>query len=135
MRPEADALAIAQKNPPMLAPGHHPQDCLTTHNGHLFIEECDTVGLVERFGSPIFVFSDTLLALVLLAGAILLVLEERLGESLALVAGGMLVFLGTLDAAYFWRTGMFAPEHEGYMNLAIVVAALAGGIFLIFCYA
>jgi hypothetical protein len=82
-----------------------------------------------------FVFSDTLLALVLLAGAVLLVLEEPLGESLALVAGGMLVFLGTLDAAYFWRTGMFAPEHEGYMNLAIVAAALAGGIFLIARYA
>jgi hypothetical protein len=47
----------------------------------------------------------------------------------------MLVFLGTLDAAYFWRTGMFAPEHEGYANLAIVVAALAGGIFLIVRFA
>jgi len=82
-----------------------------------------------------FVFSDTLLALLLLAGAVLLVLEEPLGESLALVAGGMLVFLGTLDAAYFWRTGMFAPEHEGYMNLAIVVAAFAGGVFLIARYA
>jgi len=82
-----------------------------------------------------FVFSDTLLALVLLAGAILLVLEEPLGESLALVAGGMLAFLSVLDAAYFWRTGMFAPEHEGYLNLAIVVAAFAGGVFLIVRYA
>jgi hypothetical protein len=78
-----------------------------------------------------FVFSDTLLTLLLLVTAILLVLEEPLGESLALVAGGMLVFLGILDTAYFWRTGMFAPEHEGYANLAIVVAALAGGVFLI----
>jgi hypothetical protein len=82
-----------------------------------------------------FVFSDTLLTLLLLATAILLVLEEPLGESLALVAGGMLVFLGTLDAAYFWRTGMFAPEHEGYANLAIVLAALAGGVFLIVRFA
>ncbi len=81
-----------------------------------------------------FVFSDTLLALLLVAAAVLLVLEEPLGESLALVAGGMLLFLGTLDAAYFWRTGMFAPDHEGYANLAIVVAALAGGIFLIVRY-
>ncbi len=47
----------------------------------------------------------------------------------------MLVFLSVLDAAYFWRTGMFAPEHEGYMNLAIVVAAFAGGVFLIVRYA
>lgn len=82
-----------------------------------------------------FVFSDVLLALVLVAGAILLILEEPLGPSLALVAGGMLVFLGTLDTAYFWKTGMFSPEREGYMNLAIVLACLAGGIFLIVRYA
>jgi len=81
-----------------------------------------------------FVFSDTVLALLLVAAAVLLVLEEPLGESLALVAGGMLVFLGVLDTAYFWRTGLFAPEHEGYANLAIVIAALAGGIFLIVRY-
>ncbi|MFH1330922.1 MAG: hypothetical protein ABIJ48_09775 [Actinomycetota bacterium] len=78
-----------------------------------------------------FVFGDTVLALVLVAAAVLLVLQEPLGESLALVAGGMLVFLGILDAAYFWRTGMFAREHDGPANLAIVLAALAGGIFLI----
>lgn len=82
-----------------------------------------------------FVFSDTVLALLLLTAAILLVFEEPLGESLALVAGGMLVFLGILDAAYFWRTGMFAPAHEGYANLAIVLAALAGGVFLIVRFA
>jgi hypothetical protein len=81
-----------------------------------------------------FVFSDTLLALLLVAAAVLLVLEEPIGESLTLVAGGMLVFLGVLDAAYFWRTGMFAPKHEGYANLAVVVAVLAGGIFLIVRY-
>ena len=76
-----------------------------------------------------FVFSDMMLALLLLATAVLLVLEEPMGEHLALVAGGMLVFLGVLDTAYFSNTGMFAPEHEGYMNLAGVVAAsLAGGI-------
>lgn len=81
-----------------------------------------------------FVFSDTMLALLLVAAAILLILEEPIGESLALVAGGMLVFLGVLDTAYFWRTGLFAPEHEGYMNLAVVAACLAGGIFLIVRY-
>jgi hypothetical protein len=82
-----------------------------------------------------FVFSDTVLAVLLVVAAVLLVLEEPLGDSLALVAGGMLVFLGILDAAYFWRTGMFRPEHEGYANLAIVLAALAGGIFLIVRFA
>ena len=47
-----------------------------------------------------FAFPDTILALVLVAAAVLLVLEEPLGESLALVAGGMLTFLG-IDLAYF----------------------------------
>ena len=81
-----------------------------------------------------FVFSDMMLALLLLATAVLLVLEEPIGEHVALVAGGMLVFLGVLDTAYFWKTGMFTPEHEGYMNLAVVAASLAGGIFLIVRY-
>ncbi|HSW36732.1 MAG TPA: hypothetical protein VLH18_09055, partial [Candidatus Limnocylindrales bacterium] len=32
--------------------------CLSTKNGHLFIEDCDTVELVNKFGSPLFVFSE-----------------------------------------------------------------------------
>ena len=42
----------------MQAPGHHPPDCLSVREGRLFIEEADAAGLVERFGSPIFVFSE-----------------------------------------------------------------------------
>jgi diaminopimelate decarboxylase len=33
-------------------------DCLSTRNGHLFIEECDTVDLIHQFGSPVFVLSE-----------------------------------------------------------------------------
>ncbi|MCX7855915.1 MAG: hypothetical protein N2556_08095, partial [Anaerolineae bacterium] len=33
-------------------------DCLSIRDGHLFIEECDSVDLVKRFGSPLFVFSE-----------------------------------------------------------------------------
>jgi len=33
-------------------------DCLSTRDRHLYIEECDTVDLVEQFGSPIFVQSE-----------------------------------------------------------------------------
>lgn len=33
-------------------------DCLTTREGHLYIEECDTVDLVQQFGSPVFVLSE-----------------------------------------------------------------------------
>lgn len=37
---------------------HQIDGCLSTRDGRLFIEECDTVGLVERFGSPLFVISE-----------------------------------------------------------------------------
>jgi len=33
-------------------------DCLSTHDGHLFIEGCDTLDLLRRFGSPLFVLSE-----------------------------------------------------------------------------
>ncbi len=33
-------------------------DCLSTRNGHLFIENLDTVELIKRYGSPLFVFSE-----------------------------------------------------------------------------
>jgi diaminopimelate decarboxylase len=33
-------------------------DCLSKRNGHLFIEECDTVALLQQFGSPLFVLSE-----------------------------------------------------------------------------
>jgi diaminopimelate decarboxylase len=33
-------------------------DCLSKRNGHLFIEDCDTIDLVRQFGSPIFVLSE-----------------------------------------------------------------------------
>ena len=33
-------------------------NCLSTRNSHLFIEECDTVDLVKQFGSPLFVISE-----------------------------------------------------------------------------
>jgi diaminopimelate decarboxylase len=33
-------------------------DCLSVRDGHLFIEACDTVDLVDRFGSPLFVLSE-----------------------------------------------------------------------------
>src|SRR5262245_51171186 len=33
-------------------------DCLSTAGGHLKIEGCDAVALLERFGSPLFVVSE-----------------------------------------------------------------------------
>ena len=33
-------------------------DCLSTRNGHLFVEACDSIELVHQFGSPLFVMSE-----------------------------------------------------------------------------
>jgi len=73
-----------------------------------------------------FVYTDTILALVLVVAAVLQVTGEPLGDSLGLVAAGMLAFLGVLDLAYFARTGLFAKEHDGIGNAAVV-----GGVLLL----
>lgn len=77
-----------------------------------------------------FVYSDSVLAVLLVLGAVLQVLEEPLGRSLGLVSAGMLAFLGILDTAYFARTGMFARDKEGTTNLTIVVAVLVLAVIL-----
>jgi hypothetical protein len=82
-----------------------------------------------------FVFSDSLLALLLVVAAVMQVLEDDLGRSLALVCAGMLAFLGILDAGYFVRTGMFARERDGASNLTIVVAVLGLALFLFIRFA
>ena len=33
-------------------------ECLSKRDGHLFVEDCDTIDLVRQFGSPIFVLSE-----------------------------------------------------------------------------
>ena len=89
-------------------------------------------GYVEH--ERVFVFPDSVLALVLLTSAVLLILEDRLGGSLALVAGGMLTFLGVIDLAYFAQHGMFAREREGALNLALVVGILTLAAILVVRY-
>lgn len=78
-----------------------------------------------------FVYSDTVLAVVLVAGAFLQVTERSAGASLGLLAAGMLVFLGVLDLAYFARTGLFARERDGLLNAALVVSVLGVAAVLI----
>lgn len=41
-----------------MAPMTRIDDCLSTRDGHLFIEERDTLDLVRQFGSPLFVMSE-----------------------------------------------------------------------------
>jgi len=99
-------------------------------------------GYVDR-EAP-FVFTDTTLAVVLVVGAVLQVTEEPatsaavlvsagrpIGESLGLIAAGMLGFLGILDLAYFARTGLFKREHQGIINAGVVVGTLTLAVILI----
>jgi len=90
-------------------------------------------GYVEH--ERVFVFGDSLLAVVLVASAALLVAEESLGRSLALVAAGMLSFLGVLDLAYFAQHGMFARARGGPMNAGIVAGVLLLAAILVGRYA
>ena len=77
-----------------------------------------------------FMWSDAVLALVLLAAAATQVFEEPVGDSLGLIAAGMLAFLGILDLAYFARTGLFKREHDGLMNGAVVTGVLLMSVIL-----
>jgi len=93
-----------------------------------------------------FVYTDTVLAIVLVLAAVLQVTEAPLsevavlvtggrpmglGHSLGLFAAGMLAFLGILDLAYFARTGLFKKEHGGIINGAVVAGALLLSVILL----
>jgi len=71
-----------------------------------------------------FVFTDSLMAVLLVAAAALQVLEEPAGRSLGLISAGMLAFLGVLDFGYFARTGLFHRDRGGAGNAGIVAATL-----------
>ena len=85
-------------------------------------------GFVEH--ERAFVLPDSVLAAVLTASAVLSLLEHAAGRSLALIAVGMLAFLGLVDAAYFARTGLFARERGGVANAAIVAWMLLLAVLL-----
>ena len=68
-----------------------------------------------------FVLPDSVLAALLTTAAVLELAGDRLGPGLALIAAGMLLFLGLIDAAYFARHGLFARERGGGGNTALVV--------------
>jgi hypothetical protein len=59
------------------------------------------------------------LAVLMLVSATLLILGNALGERLALVCGGMMLFLVVIDTAYFLQNGMFAKEKDGAANLRL----------------
>lgn len=90
-------------------------------------------GYVEH--ERVFVFPDALLATLLVVAAVLQVLERPVGGSLALVAAGMLTFLGVVDAAYFTQHGMYVRERDGLVNLGVVVGTLLLAAILIVRFA
>ena len=46
-------------SPTAVAHPHLDADCLSVRHGRLFVEECDTLELAERFGTPLFVLSES----------------------------------------------------------------------------
>lgn len=83
-------------------------------------------GYVEH--ERVFVFPDSLLSVLLVTSAALLILGRPLGAQLALVAGGMMLFLTVIDIAYFAQHRMFARERGGGESWGVVVplAAVSG---------
>lgn len=78
-----------------------------------------------------FVYPDSLLALLLVASAILLILDVPLGERLTLVCGGMMLFLLVIDTAYYFQNGMFAKERGGPENLRLILLLTVVSLLLI----
>jgi hypothetical protein len=78
-----------------------------------------------------FVVPDSVLAVTLVIAAGLLVGEVALGRSLALLAAGMLVFLGLLDAVYFARTGLLRRERGRLGNLGVVAGVLTLAVLIV----
>jgi tryptophan-rich sensory protein len=95
-------------------------------------EEWLPPGYVEH--ERAFVLPDALLAVLLVISAVLLVTAQPLGRTLSLVCAGMLAFLGILDGAYFWQTGLFARSRGGVANALVVVGLLVLSAVLVITF-
>lgn len=82
----------------------------------------------------VFVYSDSVVASLLVVSAVLAVFEVSWGRTLALVCAGMLLFLGVIDAAYFAQHRMFARNRGGLVNGGVVAGVLAVPVFLVIAY-
>ena len=81
-----------------------------------------------------FVYPDCLCAALLVVSAVLGWNGSAYGSSVGLIAAGMLLFLGVIDAAYMIQNGMLAPQHDGRRHLAIVGSILFTSLVLIVAY-
>ena len=57
--PQPDRRPAGSATDTSAALGGNPPDCLSVRDGRLFVEDCDAARLTDRFGSPIFVTSET----------------------------------------------------------------------------
>ena len=78
-----------------------------------------------------FVYPDSVLAVLMVVSGILLILGNTPGEQLALVCGGMMLFLVVIDTAYFLQNGMFAREKGGAENLGLIVVLIIVSLLMI----
>jgi hypothetical protein len=81
-----------------------------------------------------FELPDTVTATLLVLSALLVWAGSPYGPALALVAAGMLLFLGIIDARYMQQNGLFAREHDGVAHTSIVVAVLGVAALLMARY-
>lgn len=79
----------------------------------------------------VFVYPDSILAVLLLTSAALTVAEEPAGRTVALVCAGMLLFLGVIDLAYFAQHRMFLRARGGAVNAVVVCGVLALSALLV----
>ncbi len=75
-----------------------------------------------------------LCAALLTVSALLGFAGNPLGRSIGLIAAGMLLFLGVIDAAYMAQNGMFARDKNGLQHFGIVASILATSAVLIAHY-
>lgn len=80
------------------------------------------------------VVADSATGVVLAASALLIVLDEPLGASLALVGGGMTAVLGFLGAAHLSRTGR-ARQPDAVTAVARIAALLVLAALLVIEFA
>lgn len=87
------------------------------------------VGYVEH--ERVFVYPDSVMSALMVVSAILLFMGNPLGEKLALVCGGMVLFLTIIDIAYFAQHRMFEKERGGRENLGLVIPMVFMSLLLI----
>lgn len=98
------------------------------------VEEWAPVGYLEH--ERPFVFPDAVMAALLAVSAGLLIAgNDEAGEPVALVAAGMLLFLGIIDGAYFAQNGLYHPSRGGVVNTGIVIATVTVAGLIVLSYA